>query len=129
MTGHAARGRCVSRTDRAFRRIFSAGSAECPELQRAPASALRNFRLDNTERSPNTVSIMRVIRTATFVLAGTCVSRAVLYAKQSYSGSIICEYPEGYVESHTWHSLMRSRIWRAKPQPFSATPSAPRVVA
>jgi hypothetical protein len=78
MTTHAACGRRVDRTDQAFRRICGAGSTECPELQRAAASVLRNFRLDNTERSPNTVSIMRLIRTATFVLAGLLFSGAAL---------------------------------------------------
>jgi hypothetical protein len=58
MTTHAACGRCVDRTDQAFRRICGAGTTECPELQRAATSVLRNFRLDNARSAPNTVSIM-----------------------------------------------------------------------
>ena len=76
MISHAARGRRVDRPAQAFRRICGAGNTECPELQRAAASVLRNFRFDNTERSPNTVSIMRLIRSATFVLAGLLFSGA-----------------------------------------------------
>ena len=78
MTSHAARGRCVDRPDQAFRRTCAAGSTKYPELQRDAESAVRNFRLDNTKSAPNTVSIMRLIRTATFVLAGLLFSGAAL---------------------------------------------------
>jgi sulfate transport system substrate-binding protein len=76
MTTHVACGRRLDRVDQTFRRTCCAGTTECPELQRAAASVVRNFRLDNTESSPNTVFIMRLIRTATFVLAGLLFSGA-----------------------------------------------------